>query len=124
MLTLSIVIPYLCYQIQQSEEFANLLNFLNIDTRFEDNELDLLDKGEFAPWLIVYLKDDNVIYAGFLGERELEVKKRKFITLKKYRKYYIENHQKPKILLEKHDDDDEIVIIYYESIKRIEKMKT
>lgn len=121
MLILSIIIPYLCYLIQQSEYFAEVLNFLNIATSFEDNEFDLLDKGEIGPWLIVYLKDEDVVYAGFLGDRELEEKKRKFITLRKYRKYQVKNGRKTKKLLEKHDYDDEIVVIYYESIKRVEK---
>ena len=81
------------------------------------------DKGA---WLCVYLKNDNVVYEGSLGMKELEDGKRKYICLTNYYKYILDDNGMPiEPYIEDHGDCcDEIVLIFYDDIKRIEKRKT
>lgn len=123
MVIVAVVIPYFCYLIQKSDGILDLLEYLNIDTRFEKNEIEILDNGKISAWIRVYLKEDQVVYEGFLGEKELEPGKRQFITLKKYRKYTLDNRGFPnKPFIEEHDSDEDKVLLFYQDVYKIEKV--
>lgn len=123
MVILAVVVPYLCYMVQKSEGILDLFEYLDIDTRFENNEIEILDNGEISAWIRVYLKEDNVVYEGFLGEKELEPGKRQFITLKKYRKYILDADGRPKKpYIEESYTDEDMVLLFYQDVYKIEKV--
>lgn len=123
MVMVAVVIPYLCYMIQKSEVISDLFDFLQIDTRFENNEIEILDNGEISAWIRVYLKQDKVVYEGFLGAKELEPGKRQFITLKKYRKYTLNEEGVPnEPYIEENDSDEDKVLLFYQDVYKIEKV--
>ena len=124
MIALSITVPYLAWRLQNSETVADVFDVLDIKTRFEDNEIQILDNGEKSAWVRVYLNNSDIVYEGYLGERELEEGKRQFIMLKKYKKYTLNKNGCPiKPYIEKNKYDEDKVLIFYESINRIEKRK-
>ncbi len=121
MVTVSIIIPYIVYLIQESDIAREILDFLNIPISFKENEIEALE-GEESPWLVVYMKNEKFVYEGFLGERELEEGKKRFISLKKYRKYILDDEGNPrKPYIKNNMTDDDVVIIYYDDIEIIEK---
>lgn len=122
MMLIAVIVPYIAYRIQGSEKIIDIFKVLKITTRFEDNEIDILDNQEISAWLKVYMKDEKTVYEGFLGDKELEPGKRQFISLKKYRKYILGDDGRPKEpYIEEHDSDDDVVVIFYNQIKIIEK---
>ena len=84
MILICCIVAFIIWKIQYIKAFQNLLKRIGIDTKFEGDGIDILDNGSQAAWLKVYLKSGNVVYEGFLGERELEEGKHKFIILKGY----------------------------------------
>lgn len=124
MICISAIVPYIGYLIQKSEAIYDVFDILDISTRFESNEIDVLDNGEYSAFVKVYLIDEEVVYEGYLGERELEPGKRQFITLIQYKKYFLDENGKPKEpYIEECNDVEDKVIIFYNRIKRIEKNK-
>lgn len=124
LILIAVVVPYIGYRMQKSEKIIIIFNLLKITTRFEDNEIDILDNQEISAWLKVYMQDEKIVYEGFLGDKELESGKRQFISLKKYRKYILGDDGRPKEpYIEEHDSDDDVVVIFYNQIKTIEKNK-
>lgn len=121
MIVISVIVPYIAYLVQKSNAMQNALEALGINTRFEENEIEILDNEEYSAWVKVYLKEDNVVYEGFLGETEMESGKRQFIILKKYRKYILNKSGHPKPYIEEHENDEDKVLIFYDDVKRIEK---
>lgn len=121
MIVISVIVPYIAYQAQKSIVVQSILEILGINTRFEENEIEILDNGKYSAWVKVYLKEDNIVYEGFLGETEMESGKRQFIILKKYRKYILNKSGHPKPYIEEHEHDEDKVLIFYDDVKRIEK---
>ena len=82
----------------------------------------LADFNEGA-WLVVYLKDDDVVYEGALGPKELEAERKRYICLNGYYKYFLGEDGKPvEPYIEDYEKNTkETVMIFYDSIKRIEK---
>lgn len=125
MIGVSTVVPYIAHVAQKSDVLKEVFSFLDIQTSMDENEIDVLDDGEISPWLKVYLRNDKFVYEGYLGKSELEEGKKQFISLKKYRKYILDekgNPQKPYI--ENNITDDDVVVIYYDDIEIIEKKNT
>jgi len=120
---LAILISYLAYRASLSERVHCLLKLLGISTTFHDNEIEVLADFNKGAWLCVYLKDDNVVYEGSLGYKELEEDKRKYICLNSYYKYFLNNKGKPEepYIEDYENNPEETVLIFYDSIKRIEK---
>lgn len=122
LILIAVIVPYIGYRMQNSEKIIGIFNLLKITTRFEDNEIDILDNQEISAWLKVYMQDEKIVYEGFLGDKELESGKRQFISLRKYRKYILGDDGRPKEpYIEEHDSDDDVVVIFYNQIKTIEK---
>lgn len=122
LILIAIIIPYIANSLQKSSVLRSIFNVLGIDISMEENEIDILDTGELSSWLKVYLRDSKLVYEGYLGDRELESGKKRFISLKKYRKYILDANGKPlEPYIEENETDDDIVIIYYDDIERIEK---
>lgn len=124
MIIISAVIPYAAYMAQKSDAIQHAMEIFGISTRFEENEIEILDNGECSAWVTVYLKEDKVVYEGFLGETEMEPGKRRFIILKKYRKYTLDKKGHPNPCIEEKEKDEDKVLIFYEDVKRIEKTMT
>lgn len=124
MICISIIVPYIGYSIQKSDMLMTFFELYEIPTSFEDNEIDMLDNSDISPWLKIYIKNEQFVYEGFLGSKELEDGKRRFISLKKYRKYILDEYGRPQEpYIENHDTDDDEVVIFYDEIKLIEKNK-
>lgn len=117
---------YLAYRVSRSSIIITVFEFFKITTRYYENEMETLAEFDKGAWLIVYLKDDDVVYEGSLGIKELEEGKRQYISLDKYRKYYINKKGYPKepYITDYSDNQKETVIIFYEDIKRVEKRDT
>lgn len=121
MIVISVIVPYIAYLVQKSTVMQHALEILGINTRLEENEIEILDNEEYSAWVKVYLKEDEVVYEGFLGETEMESGKKQFIILKKYRKYILDKNGHSEPYIEKHDHDEDKVLIFYDDVKRIEK---
>lgn len=120
---LGIVFPYVFYRIITFEKTQTFLSKLKIQTTFYDNEIEMLSDFDKGAWLCVYLNDDEVVYEGSLGNKELDDDKRKYICLNSYYKYLLNEEGKPKEpYIEDHEKEpEETVMIFYDSVKRIEK---
>ncbi len=123
LLLVSIIFAYVAYRLAVSKRLNWILGKLKINTTFYDNEMEVLADFDKGAWLCVYLKDDEVVYEGSLGYKELEEDRRKYICLNAYYKYFLDKHGKPKEpYVEDHENEQEqTVLIFYDSIKRIEK---
>lgn len=120
---LGIVFPYVFYRIITLKKTQTFLSKLKIQTTFYDNEIEMLAEFNEGAWLCVYLNDDEVVYEGSLGNKELDDDKRKYICLNSYYKYLLDEEGKPKEpYIEDHEKEpEETVMIFYDSVKRIEK---
>jgi hypothetical protein len=120
---LGIVFPYVFYRIITLKKTQTFLSKLKIQTTFYDNEIEMLAEFNEGAWLCVYLNDDEVVYEGSLGNKELDDDKRKYICLNSYYKYLLDEEGKPKDpYIEDHEKEpEETVMIFYDSVKRIEK---
>lgn len=123
LLVLSVTIAYIFYRIAVSNGVCKILEFFKIRTTFYDNEIEALADFDKGAWLVVYLKDDSVVYEGSLGEKEMEPDKRQYICLNSYYKYFLNKKGNPKEpYIEDHaNEPDKTVVIFYDDIKRIEK---
>ena len=123
LLLVSIIFAYVAYRLVISKRLNWILGKLKVNTTFYDNEMEVLADFDKGAWLCVYLKDDEVVYEGSLGYKELEEDRRKYICLNAYYKYFLDKHGKPKEpYVEDHENEQEqTVLIFYDSIKRIEK---
>lgn len=120
---LGIVFPYVFYRIITLKKTQTFLSKLKIQTTFYDNEIEMLAEFNEGAWLCVYLNNDEVVYEGSLGNKELDDDKRKYICLNSYYKYLLDEEGKPKDpYIEDHEKEpEETVMIFYDSVKRIEK---
>lgn len=123
LIILALVFSYLAYRITISSRIIKVLSFLKINTTFYDNEIEALSNFDEGAWICVYLKDDDVVYEGSIGMKELDNEKRKYICLNSYYKYLLNGNGKPvEPYIEDHNDNpNESVLIFYDDIKRIEK---
>jgi len=126
LIILAIFIAYIFYRIALSDNTIKIFNLFDVNTTFYDNEIEVLSDFNEGAWLCIYLKDDDVVYEGSLGYKELEEDRRKYICLNSYYKYFLDEKGKPiEPYIEDHDNEkEETVMIFYDSIKRIEKRKT
>ena len=125
LLIVSVGVAYIFYRISISHKICEILERLKIRTTFYDNEIEALADFDDGAWLVVYLKDDSVVYEGSLGDKELEPERRQYICLNGYYKYVLDSKGKPEDpYIEDHEKEpEETVMIFYDSIKRIEKRK-
>ena len=123
LLILSVSMAYIFYRIAIFKYTCKILEHFKIRTTFYDNEIEAIADFDDGAWLVVYLKDDSVVYEGSLGAKELEPDKRQYICLNSYYKYFLNKKGKPKEpYIEDHGNEPgETVVIFYDSIKRIEK---
>ena len=119
----ALIIAYMAYRITESDKTVSALRWLKIYTTFDENEIDVLVGESNAAWLCVYLKDENLVYEGSLGPKEMEKGEERFITLEAYYKYCLNGEGNPiEPYIEDHDGDyEEKVVIRFDDIKRIEK---
>ena len=126
LIVMAVAFPYAAYRIGKSQWVKEWFKRLKINTTLWENEMESLAGDDNKAWLVVYLKDDIVVYEGSLGDKELEAGRRQFITLEAYYKYYVDEDGKPKEpYIEDHEGNyEEKVVIFYDNIKRIEKRDT
>lgn len=126
LIVMAVAFPYAAYRIGKSQWVKEWFKRLKINTTLWENEMESLAGDDNKAWLVVYLKDDIVVYEGSLGDKELEDGRRQFITLEAYYKYYVDEDGKPKEpYIEDHEGNyEEKVVIFYDNIKRIEKRDT
>ena len=95
-----------------------------IETTFYNNEIEALQGLNEGVWLAVYLKDDAIVYEGYLHYKEMEERGKdsilacldiENICMKKGKKKCIEDFA---------GKNSEEVVIFYDGIKRIEKRET
>lgn len=126
LIILAILSAFIFYRLALSKTTMKVLDTVGIHTTFYDNEIEVLADFNNGAWLCVYLKDDNVVYEGSLGFKELEETRRKYICLNSYYKYTLGESGKPEepYICDYGDNPNETVMIFYDSIKRIEKRDT
>ena len=126
LIVMSVILPYIAYLFGTFRWVKWVLRHLKVNTTLWSNERESLIGDDNCGWLVVYLKDDNVVYEGSLGNRELEAGRRQFITLEAFYKYRLDKKGYPKEpYIEDHEGNyEEKVVIFYDSIKRIEKRDT
>ena len=125
LILISVIFAYIAYLFTKSDYTRVVLDAMNIQTAFYENEMDALLGDDSGAWLCVYIKDENLVYEGWLHYDEMEAS-RKYISLTNYRKYMLDEDGFPqKQYIEEHDNDhEEEVLIFWDEIKRIEKRKT
>lgn len=123
---LAVLGAYIAFRVVKASRIHKFLEWMNVETTFYDNEMETLAEFNKGAWLIVYLKDDNVIYEGSLGYKEMETDKRQYITLQAYKKYFLDDRGKEMApgIVDYTEDYKEVTMIFYDSIKRIEKRHT
>lgn len=124
LIIVSFLFPYCFCKFKMSKLFTLICNWMNISTSITDVPFELLgDDEENYTCLKVYLKDEPCAYIGYLSEYEYEDDHEKYLILTGYRKYYVENILKEK-LIESHkaEEYNEKVLIKLDDIKRIEKI--
>lgn len=125
LILISVIFAYIAYLFTKSDYTRAVLDAMNVQTAFYENEMDALLDDDSGAWLCVYIKDENLVYEGWLHYDEMEAS-RKYISLTNYRKYMLDEDGFPqKQYIEEHDNDhEEEVLIFWDEIKRIEKRKT
>lgn len=126
LILLAVGVAYMAYLVTKSEYTLHILQELDIETSFYDNEIEALQNVETGTWLVLYLNNDDVVYEGWLHHKELEEGCRKYLVLSSYRKFLLDENGKPvNPYIEDNDNNKgEEVIIFYDDIKRIEKRDT
>lgn len=126
LIAMSVILPYIAYLFGTFRWVKWVLRHLKVNTTLWSNEMESLIGDDNCGWLVVYLKDDDVVYEGSLGNRELEDGRRQFITLEAFYKYRLDKEGYPiEPYIEDHEGNyEEKVVIFYDSIKRIEKRDT
>ncbi len=123
LIAVAFVIAYAGYRFTRSQKVIKILRWLKIYTTFAENEVDALLDSSDSAWLRVYLKDEDIVYEGSLGAKELEEGQNRFITLEAFWKYRLDENGSPiEPYIEDHTGNyEERVVISYETIKRTEK---
>jgi len=126
LIIISIMAAYLSYLFVKSKDIAGIFHALDIEVTCLDNEIEALQGFDKGAWLVIYLKDDDVVYEGWLHHKDLEQGRKQYIIINGFRKYFIDDDGSPKQpYIEEHDNElEEEVMILYDNIKRIEKRKT
>lgn len=126
LIAMAVIFPYIAYLFGRFRWVKCVLKGMKVNTTLWSNEMESLIGDDNCGWLVVYLKDDDVVYEGSLGNRELEEGRRQFITLEAYYKYRLDKKGYPKepYIEDNEGKYEEKVVIFYDSIKRIEKRDT
>lgn len=119
---ISILIPYLIYIcLYKRNTLAKILQVISINTTLDKNEVTmLLREYNDVVWMHVYLKNNNIMYAGYLKSYELGNNCTNFFCLSDYHKYLIQENGEEKKLKDNSGDDKKKVLIYYEQISHFE----
>ena len=122
LILVSVLFGYVLYLANRSEAFLDVLKAAEVKTHPAKNVIDYLkEDGGKGLWLIIYLKDESIVYEGWLAGHDLESGNERFLILSAYRKFLIVNDSKTFEYIEEYDSNKEKVVIYYDNIKRIEK---
>ncbi len=127
LLVASIVIAYISYIFTKSKRVLIFLQKLNINTTFSTNEIEELEsQSENGTWLVAYMEDSNIVYEGFLINKEMEPDKRQYIVLAMYRKYILDEKGKPRkpYIDDFSDNCKQKVMIFYNKISHLEVRDT
>lgn len=126
LLSISVLIAYVSYTIIKSKSVSEKLEKIDIYTSFGSNEFDDIIDNEKGTWLCIYLKSSDVVYEGYIINREIEAGKRGYICLCSFYKYILMETGKPKTpYIEDHSNNSkEKIILYLDDIARIEVRDT
>ncbi len=124
LLIASLLLAYFAHLLIHSENLSDAFECLGIETTFYNNEIEALQGLNEGVWLVIYLKDDAIVYEGYLHYKEMEEGKRQYISLSGYRKYLYEKGKKEKCIEDFAGKNSEEVVIFYDGIQRIEKRET
>lgn len=128
LIIISVVIAWISYKVISAKSTAEHFRKWGIKTAITTNEIEQLEleATEESIWVCVYLKASDIVYEGYIVNKELEADRRMFLCLSKYRKYQLDDDGNPKKpYIEDHGNNEkEKVIIYYQEISIIEKRDT
>lgn len=126
LIILALVIAYLSFRLTKSKRLNEILKRMGIRTTFSLNELEEIEnQSKNGTWLALYIKHDNLMYEGFLINKEMESDRRQYVILNKYRKYITKNDEKSETYIEDFTENpDEKVLIYLDNIKYFEIRKS
>lgn len=127
LLMFAVLLGYFTFLINKSEKFSDLLEKLNIQTRMETNEIQIL-KAELgfedkeSLYMKVYIADSPIAYMGYLRNKEVEYGNNRFFCLSHYQKIMIKDDGKENVIYKAQNDEDRVTI-YYNQIKYFETYK-
>lgn len=124
LLSMAIVTAYVAYRLSKSEKTDKFLQRVHIDAEVQKNEIAYLTNYGKSAWIVVYLKNTDIVYEGSLLSYHIEdTGYKKHIVLGAYRKYTIDqNGNVVHPYLEMHQGEtNQQIVIYYDDIARIEK---
>ena len=123
LMLMAVVGAYILYACTKSKLVSDVFKEFNINTTFYESDIEALAGLEDQAWLCVYLKDDDVVYEGSLGAKELDPERERFITLEGFYKYKLDAGGYPiRPYIDDYSDNyEDRVVISYDSIKRVEK---
>lgn len=123
LISISIILPYLCNKIKFSKITRKICEFFGIRTCISSVPFELLKTSEEEyTCLKVYLNDNVTAYIGYMGPYEYEENKERFVILTGYKKYIIKHNKEKVVINNNAEQPDQKVFIKYSEIKIIEKI--
>lgn len=117
------IVAYISFWITKSRKIESILKRLKISTTFSSNEIEEMEKcSDDGTWLVIYMKDNDIVYEGFLVSKEMEPDKKQYIAITKYRKYFLSADGKPtKPYIDDYSNNDkEKAVLYLDKISHFE----
>ena len=122
LLIVSFAIALIAFWVTKSSWIDNILSFLGIATSFTDDEIEALIGKQKGAWIVVYLKNENIVYEGSItGYNMDELSGKRYIRLVKYQKYTVDANGNKSAYIEDYETNGaNQVIIYDDDVKRNE----
>lgn len=124
---ISFSVAYICFLLTKSKRLISLMEKMKIYTTFSTNEIEEIEnQSDNGAWLVVYMKENSIVYEGYLINKEMEPDKKQYIILSKYRKYIIGKNGKPQepYIDDYSNNEREKAVIFYDKIATIEVRDT
>lgn len=124
---LALIVAYISYRLTKSKRILNIFEGMKIHTTFSTNEIEEMEnQSKDGTWVVAYMNGDNLVYEGYLINKEMEPDKRQYIALTQYRKFKTDKDGKPQepYIEDFSDSCNEKVIIYMGNITHFEIRST
>lgn len=117
----SILCPFVLFQLFKLLKKRNLLSFMGIYTSMIDNDYEEMCSGQGNNYLRIYDKNKPLIYEGYVRTYEKDDSRRQYIILVGYKIICYDENYEERILRESTEDGNDCIIVYHENIRMMEK---